>query len=279
MEVKRNENLWAAILNPSRAVEVRVWLKKHGEEAIKIRGVKYEESLLHWAALSDIGLIIDLFSAGLDINIKDNLGRTPFDWVMERYWFSCINKNIHIAEEGKHKIRWQTEEFAIMLWQNGGRPGYWKDADLMRNIDDPQLFFGHVMCNGNLWGLMDIIYFSEGSDVFKGWPTNQRTLLHSWVTQPLTDIRKKMFTVWMKRLGTVDAVDEQGRTPLWYAMDAWISDPKKHGFLKEVVYFLIKKGANYERCDDSGVSPEALLQFCEDQEVSDDKDIASLFYK
>ena len=51
---------------------------------------EHGETMLHWAVLSEYGLIVDLIDAGIGVNAKDKYGKTPMDWLLERYWYSCI---------------------------------------------------------------------------------------------------------------------------------------------------------------------------------------------
>lgn len=244
------EKIWNALVTPARAVEVIAWLKTHKEAAIMMRGNK-GESMLHWAVMSEYSLILDLISAGIDPNAKDNEGLTPFDWLVLRFWQAVIAKkgNKIINSEGLLKLKAQTLELGTVLWSNGGRP----------SISESALNPGETWIRGGAWDLLEVMHSTEGKSALEGWFKDKRSALHVWILADET-IQKHQYLEKMLSWGLdVNEEDINGRTPLWYAVEAWIVKPEWKKILIPSIKSLLKNGADPLFEDNDGVSPNMLF--------------------
>lgn len=61
---------------------------KHQPEFKAVRFERFNESLLHWGALSNIKVVYDLLSMGFSLNDKDSQGKTPLDWTLQSIYFA-----------------------------------------------------------------------------------------------------------------------------------------------------------------------------------------------
>ena len=243
--------IWQAIINPARAVEVRAWARKFPGKAQAIKG-GMGEGIMHWACMSDMGLVIDLLAIGLDVNEKDAHGKTPWDWLSDRLWMACVLDRVGIPQEGKMKMRAQTEELGLVLWQYGARPG---GGVGIGSGSAQSVFHGSVWVRGGAWSLVETIHATLGADGLRGWPLHSKSALHDW---PLSgaDEKKHRHLERMLEWGLdVDERDANGRTPLWYAVDAGIARPEYENILSPSISGLLCHGADPDALDYEGVSP------------------------
>lgn len=241
------DNIWFVLINPERAIEVRAWLKNNKVKALIMRG-EHGETMLHWAVLSEYGLIIDLVDAGISPNAKDKYGKTPMDWLLERYWYTSVEKR-NIGMEGLAKIKGQTEDLGTVLWALGGRPSENNEEALNADI---------VAARGGLWWYLISKYDVYGVDAFRGWLKDKRSVMHVWIlsennTQKIERIKK--FLEWGL---SIDEIDANGRSPLWYAIDTWKNN-LEIDLMIDLIPELLKLGADPDLSDNFDVSPRNIL--------------------
>lgn len=244
------EKIWKALVSPARAVEVIAWLKNHKEAAIMMKGSK-GESMLHWAVMSEYSLILDLISAGIDPNAKDNEGLTPLDWLVLRFWQAIVEKKGSriINAEGILKIRAQTIDLGTVLWSNGGRSGK----------SESSLHAGEAWIRGGAWPLLELMKSTEGIDSLKNWFSDKRSALHVWVLAEETVEKHKQLENMLKWGIDINEEDVNGRTPLWYAVEAWIVKPQWEKTLIPAIKSLLKHGADPLSEDKYGISPNMVF--------------------
>lgn len=242
------KNIWFVLTNPERAIEVRAWLANNKMKALIMRG-EHGETMLHWAVLSEYGLIIDLVDAGLGVNVKDKYGKTPMDWILDRYWYSCVLNEVSLNREGILKIKGQTEDLGTVLWALGGRPS---------NDNKNSLNAGLVAARGGLWWYIQALYETEGIDSLKGWIEDKRSVLHAWI---LSDNNSEKINRIKKMLEwglSIDEVDLNGRTCLWYAIDTWKNN-QEVDLMLDIIPELLALGADPDIEDNFYTSPRNLL--------------------
>lgn len=61
---------------------------KRQPEFKAVRFERFNESLLHWGALSSIKVVYDLLSMGFVLNDLDSQGKTPLDWTLQSIYFA-----------------------------------------------------------------------------------------------------------------------------------------------------------------------------------------------
>lgn len=215
---------------PERAIEARAWLKKNAGAAARWRG-RAGESLLHWACMSDLGLLLDVIDAGVDPNALDESGRTPLDWLNDRLWVACIDGTAGLNAEGQWRLRAQTETLLPALWARGGRAG--------KNAPAP----GRLWVRAGAWPLLDLLR-EDGLDGWMSWPPTGETVLHGWALAPERSEKHRFLTRALAAGLAVDAPDAEGRTPLWYAVDAWLSQPSYAPVLEKAAAALVAAGAD-----------------------------------
>ena len=250
-------DIWQAIINPARSVEAKAWVNRFPTKARELRGPRYGETLMHWASISDMGLVIDLMGHGLDINASDNMGRTPLDWISERLWFACVENMAALGEEGRRKLLAQTEEIGIVVWQNQGRPGMVVTAPL--NHQPTDLFFGTMWTRGGAWSLLKNWYSADSLDVLMNWGLRKKTVLHDWILAPESATKEQFLIELLDKRFSVDAPDCSQRTPLWYAVDAWLAHPEHSYLLEPSIKSLLQHSADPDFEDGFGFSPFLLF--------------------
>lgn len=241
------KNIWFVLINPERAIEVRAWLSKNKMKALLMRG-EHGETMLHWAVLSEYGLIVDLIDAGIGVNAKDKYGKTPMDWLLERYWYSCIENSSSLSKEGILKIKGQTEDLGTVLWSLGGRPSENND-----NALDAKL----IAARGGLWWYIQALHEGQGIKSLKNW-SNGRCVLHAWILSENNEQKINRIQRMLDWGLSIDEPDENGRTCLWYALDTWERDLEVDLML-DIIPELLTLGADPDVEDNFNVSPRNLL--------------------
>lgn len=248
----RQERIWEALKNPTRAVEVRGWLTKHKNDALLMKGSQ-GETMLHWAVLSEYSLVIDLISAGISPNVQDDVGRTPMDWLVERFWYTVVKKEIELPEEGILRIRAQTEELGSVLWSKGGRT----------SNSEESLNPGEAWIRGSAWGLLAILKDTDGIDALKNWGSQKVSAIHTWFLAEDTLEKERQLDKMLEWGLNIDEKDISGRTPLWYAMDTWIHFSEWEDISFKAIKLLLERKANPDEEDLEGISPSMLLGLSE----------------
>lgn len=240
--------IWSALLSPPRAVEVRAWLSKNPnrEVAKALRGA-HGETMLHWAAMADMGLLLDLVAAGLDINAKDGSGRTPADWLLERLWMTHEEGVGNLTALNLRKLRLQTDDLLSVVWGQGGRPE-----------NTPFDYRGLAVRTG-LWQVVAAWADRDGVEIaWKNWGGGQ-TLLHHWPLGPAETGRDTLLDLWLKAGLPIDQRDDRGRTALWVATFARLkASVKTAAGLDAAIDVLLEKGADPASVDAQGRSPLSL---------------------
>lgn len=238
--------VWQALLSPHRSVEVRAWLRQaeNARMARDWRGPR-GESMLHWAAMADMGLMFDLMGLGLGANTPDANGHTAVDWLVERLWMTHREGLGQLTALNRRKLRIQTDDLLSALWRAGGRPG--------PGGRDPR----ELAMEAGLWQVLATWKDLEGGWAWRDWPCG--TALHAWPRAPLEQGRSDYLASWVQSRG-VDLEDAQGRTPLFVAVAARLSSP---GALKAVdldaaIDALLDAGADPQHPSRDGGTPLAL---------------------
>lgn len=242
------ERIWQALINPARAVEVRGWVNKHKESAVLMKGNR-GETMLHWAVMSEYGLLLDLILSGIDPNAVDNEGLTPMDWLVNRFWVAVVSKKLGLNNEGILKIKAQTEELGSLLWYKNGRTGKNHDA----------LIPGDAWVRGGAWTLLSAMYETDGTESMKNWFEDKRSVLHSWILSEETTEKHRQLKKILSWGIDVDEVDVNGRTALWYAIDAWVTRPDYEKLLIPAIKSLLQNGADTGKEDNFEISPDLLF--------------------
>lgn len=257
-----------AFTQPGRGIEARAWLSRHHAEARAWQGTQ-AETLLHWGAMSDVGLLLDLAAAGLDPNAPDGDARTPLDWLNDRLWFACVENAARLTVEGRYRLRAQTEELVPALWGIGGRPGVGIEGL------DP----GSVWARAGAWPLLELLRDEgRGLDGWRRWGRHRESVLHAWTVAPESPEKHRFLARALDAGLSVDEPDAAGRTPLWYAIDAWLARPGQADASnwKAAIRALLAAGADPDRAAVDGSSPAELPVLTEAEPALADA-IAELF--
>jgi hypothetical protein len=99
------------------------------------------------------------------------------------------------------------------------------------------------------------------SDGWFNWTDAVGSALHAWVLAPDSHLKEAFLAEWQRRELEVDQPDRDGRTPLWYAVDAWLShdDRSWRRTLEQACRLLVRAGADPDADDAEGWSPSRLL--------------------
>lgn len=273
------DNIWEALSIPERSVEIEGWLRANKGKALVLRGRRYQETMLHWGVLSTLSLTIALLECNLDINAKDKDGRTPFDWLMERYNVVFVTGEVELDKNGRSRLKAETQGSALHIWNIGARPS--KDINKIKKGEDPIILSN--IANGELW-LIKLLYNSYGKEILTGWLKNKRSLIHIWALTPDSPMKKKGFEVLMSDLKlkdnilknakdekvlSIDETDIDGRTSLWYALDGIFSSDQYDENLNSSIKYLLELGADPDKKDILGVSPRDILSLNKDNKKHD----------
>lgn len=238
-----------ALIHPERFMEVRGWLKGNALIAQQWKGDD-GESMMHWAFLSNWVLAAELKEIGLTYEGMDNFGRTPMDWINDRLWYAVVqdNTNAQLSAGGKERLRRHSEEQIEYLWAQGARPSF--SSRFMHP--------GVVWMRAGSWGLVNLLKDDEQYSWFK-WAPYGGHALHSWILSPNTPQRREFLKKWDEEF-SVDMGDNNNRSALWYAVDAWLARPEWQKDLAAVIRELIDVRADPFQKDDEGVSAIDLLE-------------------
>jgi hypothetical protein len=236
---------WPAFVNPSQTVQALAWLKRAPEAIVAARG-EHGESALHWSAMANLGLMTDLIALGLSPNTPDGTGKTPLDWLNDRLWHVCVERKGDLREGARYRIRHESEALIQALWRMGGRPG-----------SETQMNPAQVWTRVGAWSLVDMRVDLEGPSALRGWGVRHESVLHGWTLAPDMPEKYRRLEAWLAAGLTVDEPDAAGRTPLWYAIDAWALRPAWARTLTPAIRALVHQGADLDRGDLYGVSPRA----------------------
>lgn len=270
------DNIWQTLSFPERAVEIEGWLSKETNKgkAFVLRGKAKKETMLHWGVLSTLSLTVALLECNLNINEKDIDGKTPFDWLMERYNVALVSNDVVLDKNGKSRLKAETQGTGVYIWQLGARPS--KKIEEIKRGDDMILLTN--IANGELW-LVKLLYNTYGETALKGWLKDQRSMIHIWSLSPKSPNKKKGFEILMSDLKlrenilknqedqqvlSIDEKDINGRTALWYTVDALKQDGVDSDLFINNAKILLKLNANPLENDLNGISPYSLV--AEDQE-------------
>lgn len=199
--------IWSAVLTPTRSVEVLAWLKKapNRQRALELRGPQ-GETMLHWAALADSSLVLDLIGVGLDLQAVDNSGRTPLDWVLERLWMTHMEGVGNLTVLNLRKLRLQTDDLCLLLWRQGARRG-------VNDFDERVLA---ARCG--LWKFLETVADMDGLPRAWSGLEGGSTALHGFCAAPDEKGRDRLLGLWCKNGLSVDAPNAAGQTPLGAAV-------------------------------------------------------------
>ena len=260
----------SALLDPRRALEVQGWIRggdDRQEQALAWRGTD-GETMMHWAFLSSWSLALELNSLGLDYAALDVHGRTPMDWLSDRLWSSIVEPigSVRLSLAGQERLRRHTEEQVRGLWALGVRPSPRARA----------LHVGVCWMRAGAWTLLDLLrdeVIPQSQDAGIGlprpysgpcpgwmrWTPRQGHALHAWVLSPDMPQRRGFLRAWKGCGLDIDARDEDGRTALWYAVEAALFQQEWRGRMTKVIEELISEDADPREEDIDGASPLSLV--------------------
>lgn len=241
-------SIWNALVTPARAIEVRAWMRRSPQEALALRG-ESQETALHWIAMNDLGALIDGLAIGMDPNALDNSGRTPLDWLNDRLWLACVAHEWGLDASGQARLRLQTEELVPALWGFGGRSSHAEEAR------DPV----QTWARAGAWVLLPLLVSPGSLDGWRYRGVQGASMLHYWILAPDTAAKHTFLTQALAQGLSVDEPDRNGRTPLWYAVDAWCAKPEWGTLLRPAIAALLAHGADPHRSDKEGLSPMGFL--------------------
>lgn len=270
IDMKLPDAVHSALIDPRRALEVQGWLRGNPERQELARAWRGSggETMMHWAFLSSWSMALELGNLGMDYAAQDQYGRTPMDWLSDRLWSSIVEPvgSVRLSPAGQERLRKHTEEQVRGLWALGIRPsarpralhvgvcwmraGAWSLLDLLRNevvpqSQDPGIGLPRPY-NGPCPGWMR-------------WTPRQGHALHAWVLSPDMPGRRQFLTQWTSYGLEVDARDEDGRTALWYAVEAALTREEWRVSLIKVIKELVAADADPREEDIDGASPLSLV--------------------
>lgn len=234
--------------HPDRDVEARAWLRVTANRALVPgwRGPQ-GETLLHWAALSGLSLFGEVLDAGAEVNAPDGQGRTPLDWINQRLWGAFMEPATKLTVQGQTRLRDISVQVGTLLWNRGGRPG---------SAGMPPV--GSVWSRTGAWSLLDLLRSPQGDHEWRQWGSAQESALHGWILAPEGPDKHRALTHMLGQGLATDERDAHGCTPLWYAVDAWLTRPSWESRLRPAVSALVAAGADPDARNSLGVSPAEL---------------------
>lgn len=275
------DNIWNIIAIPERSMEIETWISKNPSKVIMLNG-KHGESMIHWGVLSSISLTMALYNCGIDINAKDNDGKTPFDWLMERYNVVFISKEQSVNKDGENRIKAETQSVGSYIWNIGARPSI--PFEDIKNGKDLKLLSNIV--NGEMW-IIKLLYSTYGKSALKGWLDDKRSIIHLWSLCPKSPIKKQGFETLMSSLKItenisnnqedikildIDELDINDRTSLWYSLDAIFIDELDSNIVENLldnIEILLSLGADINKKDIFNVSAYDILLRNKEHELFD----------
>lgn len=236
---------WPDFVHPHRFVHARAALKADPEGVKAARGSQFEETALHWAALGELGLVMDLVAAGFDPNALDRLGRTPLDWFSDLLWMSLVQAATPMSGPGADRLRFKAARQLPALWGQGFRPGP-----------------GAARAPGEIWlraGVYEAVSLladpAQQGLGLRAWGEDQASALHAWALADAQQGRSEAFTDLVARGLVVDELDAHGRTPLRYALEAWAGGLVHRRSASATVKTLLAAGADPQLADNEGIAP------------------------
>lgn len=275
------DNIWNIIAIPERSMEIEAWISKNPTKVLMLNG-KHGESMIHWGVLSSISLTMALYNCGIDINAKDKDGKTPFDWLMERYNVVFISKDQKVNQDGENRIKAETQSVGSYIWNIGARPSL--SLKEIKNGEDIKMIAN--IANGEMW-IIKLLYSTYGKEVLKGWFKDKRSLIHIWSLCPKSPIKKQGFETLMShtkmtenisnnkvdvKLLDINEVDINERTALWYSLDAIFMEEINSEIienLRDNIEILLSLGADINKKDIFNVSPNDILLRNKEHELFD----------
>ena len=266
-----------ALIHPQRALEVQGWLKNAHREAHQALARAWRgddgETMMHWAFLSHWGLALDLAAAGLAYDDVDRHGRTPMDWLNDRLWAAVVEPmgQARLSLAGAERLRRHTEDQVLNLWALGVRP---KAAPGRHAV-------GTVWLRAGAWSLLPLLLEGPGATEettataddasaaldssdrgpagWVRWTPRGGSALHAWILAPDMPGRRAFLQDWQARGGSLECTDDEGHTPLWYAVDAWLSEAAWRDRLAGVIRELAQAGARLNHPNVHGVTVRDLV--------------------
>ena len=239
--------IWEAVLSPARSVEVRAWLSKETNRstALALRGPQ-GETLLHWAALSDLGLMLDLIALGMDVNVLDGAGRGPVDWQFERLWATHVEGVGNLTYYNRQKLRLLTDDLLSALWRQGGRS--------QSNMLDTRALA--MRCG--LWKTLAAWVDLEGpTRALRDWEHPVEGVshaLHHWPLAPADKGRSDLLAAWQSQGWPLDEPNGKGVSALWVAVEARLTAEGNRALaLDAAIDELVEKGASVNFQGPAGV--------------------------
>lgn len=260
MQTNFPQKVFQALIDPRRSQEFLGWLqvKKNAEEKMSLvnawRG-ETGETLMHWAFLSSWSIALELNNLGLSYYDKDNLGRTPMDWLTDRLWGGVINDfgKTKLSTAGKERLVKQTEEQIKNLLSLGININ---PDNEFNDIKNNKIYPPVAWVRAGAW---DLVYFYEKMHKnMINWPPVMGSALHVAILSPDTPQRRQFFKFWGDN-HDLNVRDEDGRTALWYAVEAALSNDEWFFHLTKVIGELIENGASATEEDKWGISPAIMV--------------------
>lgn len=240
-------DFWDSFVNPDRNIEALAWVRQRPQEVLAARG-SLGESVLHWAAVTNLALMVDIINAGMDVNTRDAAGKTPLDWQVEQAFAVCVDGQGDLRDSGRYHVRSLSESLSQALWRLGGRPGP------ARTMDPVQ-----VWSRAGMWSLLDMRIELGGQEVLKNLGKAGESALHGWVLAPDAPEKYRAQEKWLAQGWlAVDEPDAAGRTPLWYAARAWRERPHWASILRPSMEALKVAGASPSTLAMDGSSPLSM---------------------
>lgn len=243
--------IWSAVLSPSRSVEVMAWLKKKSNRALalELKGMQ-GESMLHWAALSDSALTLDLLAAGFDLQTVDGSGRTPLDWLFERLWMTHVEGVGNLTALNLRKLRLASDDLAMLLWRQGARRA-------VQDFDERWL-----AARFGLWKFLETVADLEGLPSAWSHLEGDNTVLHGLAHAPDEKGRDRLLDLWKKHEQSVDVLNRAGQTPLGSAVSHRLSLSADKTLaiagVEDWIGTLVSAGADPNHSIDGAPSPASL---------------------
>ena len=210
---------------------INEWIKMNPKKALLYRG-KYSETLLHWSILNNLETSKNLIEyIGIDVNQEDKNGNTPFDWLLERYFINVILNTHNMIETGRIFLLNQTNKHAIYLYN--------KQAKTKFNVID-------LFSKSGSYEYIDYIFRKKSIDSLINLTDIKKSIIHNWILLGESiEKHQKLIEILENYKIDIDIQDIQGRTPLYYAIDGWITKPElTQDFWIPTIKSLLRNKAN-----------------------------------
>ena len=199
-------------LDYTKSSVITEWIRNNPKKALNWRG-KHDETLLHWTILTSLHnsqfLVEDL---GMSINVQDKDGRTPYDWLLERFFVNVVTNANQLEEKGRVFIMNQTNEHLIYLYN--------KNAHTRYDVVD-------LMSKTGSYKFIDYLYKKEGVYPLVNIGVNKKNILHNWLLLG-ESIEKHQKLIELLETYPIDinSIDIHGYSPVYYAIDGMLSLPE-----------------------------------------------------